>query len=65
MRKGDASIMYMSNTILADAVEAGIDENWFLLDNQSTCNAFINGNNSQISAMLPMENIYVSIVTQE
>ena len=35
--------MYVVNTILAAAAEAGIDENWWLLDNQSTCNAFING----------------------
>ena len=43
VRKGDASIMHVGDTILAAAVEAGIDENWCLLDNQSTCNAFING----------------------
>ena len=43
VRKGDASIMYVGDTILAAAAEAGIDENWCLLDNQSTCNAFING----------------------
>ena len=42
MRKGDASIMHVGNTILAAAVEAGIDENWCLLDNQLTCNTFIN-----------------------
>ena len=33
----------MGNTILDSAVEAGINENWCLLKNQSTCNAFING----------------------
>ena len=60
-RKGDASIMRVGDIILADSVEAGIVENWCLLDNQSTCNT----NTSQISEMLPMENIYVSIVTQE
>ena len=43
MRKGDASIIHVGNTILASAAEAGIDENWCLLDNQSTCNVFING----------------------
>ena len=43
MRKVDASIMHVGNTILAAAAEAGIDENWCLLDNQSTCNKFING----------------------
>ena len=26
-----------------ESEEAGIDENWYLLDNQLTCNAFING----------------------
>ena len=35
--------MHVGNTILAAAEEAGIDEHWCLLDNQSTCNAFING----------------------
>ena len=35
--------MHVGYTILAAAAEAGIDENWCLLDNQSTCNAFING----------------------
>ena len=65
VRKGDTSITHVGDTILAAAAEAGIDENWFLLDNQSTCNAFINGNTSQISEILLMENIYVSIVTQE
>ena len=43
VRKGDTSIMHVGNTILADVAEAGIDENWCLLDNQLTCNAFING----------------------
>ena len=40
--KGDARIMYMGDTIMDAAAEAGIDENWCLLDNESTCNAFIN-----------------------
>ena len=65
VRKGDTSIMHVGNTILAAAEEAGIDENWCLLDNQSTCNAFINGNTSQILKILLVDNIYVSIVTQE
>ena len=65
MKKGDARIMHMGDTILSAEAEAGIDENWCLLYNQSTCNAFINKNTSQISEMLPMENIYMSIVTQE
>ena len=43
VRKGDASIMHVGDTILAAATEARIDENWCLLNNQSTCNAFING----------------------
>ena len=43
MRKGDFRIMHVGNTILAAAVESGIDENWCLFDNQSTCNALING----------------------
>ena len=34
--------MRVGNTILAVAVEAGINEDWYLLDNESTCNAFIN-----------------------
>ena len=34
--------MHVGNTILDAAAETGIDENWCLLDNQSTCNAFIN-----------------------
>ena len=42
MMKGDASIMHMGNNILAVAAEAGIDENWCLLDNQSTCTTVIN-----------------------
>ena len=48
VRKGDARIMHVGDTILAAAAEAGIDENWCLLDNQSTCNAFINGKYPQI-----------------
>ena len=42
VRKGDASMMHVVDTILAVAAEAGIDENLCLLDNQSTCNVFIN-----------------------
>ena len=42
VRKGDSSIMYVGDTILAAAAEAGIDENWCLLNNQSTCNALTN-----------------------
>ena len=43
MRKGDASIIHVDDTILAAAAETRIDENWCLLNNQSTCNSFING----------------------
>ena len=65
VNKSNASIMHVGDTILYDAGEAGTDENWCLFDNQSTCNALINFNTSQISGMLPMKNIYVSIVMQE
>ena len=41
--KGDASIMHLGDTILDAAAETVIDEKLCLLDNQSTCNAFING----------------------
>ena len=42
VRKGYTSIKQVGDTILAAAAEAGIDENWCLLDNQLTCNSFIN-----------------------
>ena len=61
--KGDSSIMHIGDTILTAAAETRIDESWCLLDNQSTCNAFIIVKISQISEMLLMDNIYVSIVT--
>ena len=36
--------MRVGDTILATAVESGIDENWCLIDDhQSTCNYLING----------------------
>ena len=35
--------MHVGDTILAAEEEAVIDENWCLIDNQSTCKAFING----------------------
>ena len=35
--------MHVGGTILSAASEPGIAENWCLLDNQSTHNAFING----------------------
>ena len=65
VRKGDARIIHAGNTILAAASEAGIDENWCLLDNQSTCNAFINGKYLSNIRDAPDGNIYVSILTQE
>ena len=34
LKKGNVSIIHVSYTILAAAAEAGIDENWCLLDNQ-------------------------------
>ena len=40
--KGDSIKIHVENTILDIAAEAGVDENWCLLDNQSTCIAFIN-----------------------
>ena len=39
----NSKIVRVGDTILASAVESGIDENWCLLDNQLMCNAFING----------------------
>ena len=38
----NSNIMCVGDTILSDAAEANIDENWCILDNQPTCNAFIN-----------------------
>ena len=43
MNKVNTRIMQVGDTILAAASEAGVHENWCLLDNQYTCNAFING----------------------
>ena len=42
VKKGNARIMHVGDTILSDTVEAGINENWCLLDNHPTCNVFIN-----------------------
>ena len=39
----NANIMRVGDTILDAAEEASIDENYYLLENQSICNAFING----------------------
>ena len=33
VRKGDASIMHVGNTILDAAAQSGVDENWYLLNN--------------------------------
>ena len=62
MRKGNTRIMHMGDTILDAAAESRIDEDWCLFKNQSTCNTFIN---EEYLYMLPMGNIYVSIVTQK
>ena len=43
MKKGNSRVLHVGDTILAAAAEDGTDENWCLLDNHSTCNAFING----------------------
>ena len=37
------NVMCVRDNIRTAAAEAGIDENWCLLRNQSTCNYFING----------------------
>ena len=42
VREVDARIMHVGDIILAAASEAGIDENWCLLDNQLRCNTSIN-----------------------
>ena len=42
MKKGNVRIMHVGDTILAAAAEDGTNENWCLLGNQLTCNAFIN-----------------------
>ena len=42
--KRNGNIICVGDTILDTATEAGIGENWCLIDNQSTCNAFTNGN---------------------
>ena len=39
----NTTIIHVGDIVLAAAAEAGIDQNWCLLDNESTCNAFING----------------------
>ena len=43
VKKDNARIMHVGDIILVAAVESVIDENWFLLDNRSACNIFING----------------------
>ena len=42
-KNGNARIIHVGNTILAAAAESRIKKKWCLLDNQWTCNAFING----------------------
>ena len=57
--------MRVGYIILADAAEANIDENWFLLDNQSTCNSLIDGNIHETSETILAQNIYVSTAMQD
>ena len=40
--KRNENIMCVGDTIMAAAAEAGIDGNWCILNNQSTCNTFVN-----------------------
>ena len=40
--KHNSNIILVGDTILSATSEAGIYENWCLLDNYSTCNAFFN-----------------------
>ena len=42
MKKGNTRIIHVVDTILAAATEAGINENWCLTNNHSTCNESIN-----------------------
>ena len=42
MKKGNSIIMHVGDTVLSAAAEAIINENWCLIGNQLTCNAFIN-----------------------
>ena len=42
MKEVNSSIMHVGNTILSAAAEAVINENWCLIGNHLTCNAFIN-----------------------
>ena len=40
--KVNVSVIFVVDTILASETESGVDGNWCLLDNKSSCNAFIN-----------------------
>ena len=42
-KKRNANVIPVGYNIMADAEEARIVKNWYLLDNKSTFNAFING----------------------
>ena len=64
-KKLNAEVMHVVDTILAVAAESGIDENWCLFNNQSTCHAFMVGNIFQTSEILMMDNIHVSAAIQE
>ena len=58
--KHNAKIMRVGDNILAASAEAGIYENWCLLENQSTCNAFIYGKYmSNIRDYTGGKNIYI------
>ena len=65
VRKGDSSIMHVGYTILAAAVEAGIDEIGAFSTTSRHATHLSTENTSQILEMLLMDNIHVSIVTQE
>ena len=50
---------------MAAESEADIDENWCLIENQSTCNDFINSKYMSNIDMLLMDNIHVSTTTHK
>ena len=65
VKKGNTRIMHVGDTILAAAVEAKIDKIGALYTTIRHATHSSTKNIYQISEMLPMDNIYVSIVTQE
>ena len=57
--------MRVGYIILDVSAEAGIDENWWLLENKSMCNSFINGKYLSNTIDSPDEKyIYVYILIQ-